>query len=183
MHATALRCLVMVAECLSIREAAERLHISPSAVSRQIQKVEDRLGTRLFDRDKNGTHLTEAGRLAVQHAKETLSGYERLHGDIRNLSGMVSGLVSIATLNSLTVKFLPELISSVADQHMEVTFRVVACDPMEVSQQVASCSVDFGLTFNAVEAKGIKVLKNMPCPFVVIMRPDHPLCIRKKSDP
>ncbi|MCY3675439.1 MAG: LysR family transcriptional regulator [Paracoccaceae bacterium] len=179
MHATALRCLVMVAECLSIREAAERLHISPSAVSRQIQKVEDRLGTRLFDRDKNGTHLTEAGRLAVQHAKETLSGYERLHGDIRNLSGMVSGLVSIATLNSLTVKFLPELISSVADQHMEVTFRVVACDPMEVSQQVASCSVDFGLTFNAVEAKGIKVLKNMPCPFVVIMRPDHPLASEK----
>ncbi len=179
MHATALRCLVMVAESLTIREAAERLHISPSAVTRQIQKAEERLGVRLFERDRTGTHLTEAGRLAVHHAKDTLRGYDQLKGDIKNLGGTVSGLVTIATLNSLTVQFLPELIAKIADQHSEITFRVVAGDPMEVSQQVAACNADFGLTFNALEIKGIKVLQNIPCPFVVIMRPDHPLASEK----
>ena len=175
MHATALRCLVMVAKSPSIRVAAERLYISPSAVTRQIQKVEDRLGSHLFERDRSGTHLTEAGRLAVKHAKDTLREYDKLQSDIKKLDGMVSGLVTIATLNSLMVKFLPELIANIAEHHSEITFRVVSGDPMEVTQQVASCTVDFGLTFNAAEATGINVLQDISCPFVVIMHPEHPL--------
>ena len=180
MHASALRYLVAVAESRSIREASERLRISPSAVTRQIQKIEDLLGTRLFERDRSGMRLTEAGGLAVRHAKETLRGYGRLQGDIRNLSGVVGGPVTIATLNSLTVQFLPGLIAALSERHPEITFRVIAGDPMEVSRQVAAGSADFGLTFNAVESKGIRVLQDMPCPFAAVMRPDHPLAAERE---
>lgn len=54
-----------VANSGSIRKAAELLHISPSALSRQIQRTEDTLGTPLIERRKTGVQLTAAGELHV----------------------------------------------------------------------------------------------------------------------
>ena len=175
MHASALRYLSAVADCRSIREASERLNISPSAVTRQIQKLEDEFGVRLFERGREGIRPTEAGRLVLHHARETLHEFGRLKGDIRKLSGVVGGKVTIATLNSLTVQFLPEVIADVVAPHSELEIRVVAGDPMEVTQLVVGERADLGLTFNAVESKGIRVIREMDCPFVAIMRPDHEL--------
>ena len=165
----------MVAECRSIREASERLNVSPSALTRQIQKLEDQLGARLFDRGPDGMKPTEAGRLAQEHARRTLHDFERLKGDIGKLDGVVGGTVTLATLNSLTVQFLPDLIAETSLQHPEIRLRVIAGDPMEVTQWVRRGSADLGLTFNAVKSQGMMVLREMPCPFVAVMHPEHEL--------
>ena len=82
MHAAVLRYFEAVAEEGSIRRASERLHISPSAVDRQILKLEDHLGTPLFERRPNGMRLTDAGQLVLNHARTTLHDFARLRGDI-----------------------------------------------------------------------------------------------------
>ena len=105
MHAAVLRYFEAVAEDGSIRRASERLHISPSAVNRQILKIEDYFGTPLFERRPDGMRLTDAGQLVLRHSRETLQDFARLRGDIDNLRGIVSGVVTIATLDSLTVHF------------------------------------------------------------------------------
>ncbi len=77
MHAAVLRYFEAVAEDGSIRRASERLHISPSAVNRQILKLEDYLGTPLFERRPDGMRLTDAGRLVLRHAQATLQDFAR----------------------------------------------------------------------------------------------------------
>ena len=57
-----LRYFVAAAEDLSISRAAERLHLTQPALSRQISVLEDELGVALFDRIKKRIHLTDAGR-------------------------------------------------------------------------------------------------------------------------
>lgn len=71
-----LRYLVALAEEGSFTRAAERVYLTQPALSVQIRKLEEALGTRLFDRRK-GT-LTEAGRVAVAQARRVLEEVERL---------------------------------------------------------------------------------------------------------
>ena len=61
MHAQILKYFNMVAELGSIREAAQRLHVSASAINRQILNLEELIGERLFERRRTGMVLTEAG--------------------------------------------------------------------------------------------------------------------------
>ena len=178
MHAAVLRYFEAVAEDGSIRRASERLHISPSAVNRQILKLEDHLGTPLFERRPNGMRLTDAGQLVLRHARDTLHDFARLRGEIDNLRGIVSGDVTIATLDSLTVHFLPEAVAGFIAIHPAVQVRVVALDPVETMHSVAQGNTDLGLTFSPARRRGITLLEDVPSPMCAIMTPDHELATR-----
>ena len=179
MHAAVLRYFEAVAEDGSIRRASERLHISPSAVNRQILKLEDFLGTPLFERRPDGMRLTDAGELVLRHARATLHDFARLRGDIDKLGGVVSGDVTVTTLDSLTVQFLPETVAAFLAAHPAVQIRVMACDPVAVMHAVAQGNADLGLTFSPTLRRGITVLKGLPCPMCAIMAPDHALATRE----
>ena len=179
MHAAVLRYFEAVAEEGSIRRASERLHISPSAVDRQILKLEDHLGTPLFERRPNGMRLTDAGQLVLHHARTTLHDFARLRGDIDNLRGTVSGEVTIATLDSLTVHFLPEAVARFISVHPAVQTRVIALDPVETMHSVAQGNADLGLTFSPARRRGISLLADVPSPMCAIMPPDHELATRE----
>ena len=175
MHAAVLRYLKAVAEDGSIRRAAERLHISPSAVDRQILKLEAQFGTPLFERHADGMRPTDAGRLALRHTQETLQDFARLRGDIERLRGIVSGEVTIATLDSLTVQFLPGAVARFISDHPAVQVRVTACDPMETVHLIAQGNADLGLTFRTSWRGGATVLCDIPAQMCAIMTPDHEL--------
>ena len=178
MHAAVLRYFEAVAEGGSIRRASERLHISPSAVNRQILKLEDHLGTPLFERHPNGMRLTDAGQLVLHHARATLHDFARLRGDIDSLRGIVSGDVTITTLDSLTVHFLPEAVARFVAVHPAVQIRVVAMDPVETMHSVAQGHTDLGLTFSPARRRGVSLLADVPSPMCAIMAPDHELAGR-----
>lgn len=179
MHAAVLRYFEAVAEDGSIRRASERLHISPSAVTRQISKLEDDLGTPLFERRPDGMRLTEAGELVLRHARATRHDFSRLRGDIDRLRGVVSGDVTITTLDSLNVQFLPEALSEFVVAYPAVQIRAMACDPVETMHAVVQGNADLGLTFSPALRRGIAVLKDVPCPMCAIMAPTHALATRK----
>ena len=178
MHAAVLRYFEAVAEEGSIRRASERLHISPSAVDRQILKLEDYFGTPLFERRPNGMRLTDAGQLVLRHSRDTLHDFARLRGDIDNLRGVVSGQVTITTLDSLTVHFLPEAMTRFVAAHPAVQIRVVALDPVETMHSVAQGHADLGLTFSPARRRGVSLLADVPSPMCAIMAPDHELAAR-----
>src|SRR6185436_5915960 len=85
-----------VANSGSIRKAAELLHVSPSALSRQIQRTEEALGTPLIVRRKTGVQLTAAGEMLLQHVRETVTSEEQLRVELANLAGLRRGHVRMA---------------------------------------------------------------------------------------
>ncbi len=179
MHAAVLRYLEAVAREGSIRKASVRLNISASAVNRQIQKLEDYFQTPLFERHPSGLRLTEAGRLVLRHARETMQDFDRLKGEVDNLRGLVSGVVTISTLDSLTVHFLPEALARFAATYPAVAIRALTGDPIEALQAVAQGEADLGLTFNPAPGSGVKVLHDIASGMCAIMPPDHPLAARR----
>jgi DNA-binding transcriptional LysR family regulator len=178
MHAAVLRYFVAVARAGSIRKASEELHVASSAVSRQIQKIEDELGTSLFERLPNGLRLTQAGKATLRHAKATLHDFELLTGELGALKGKKTGLVSIAALDSLLVRFLPEQIKQFHKLHQAVNFRVHSGVQSRIATMVAEGEIDIGITFNLPHPDDTRFIADIPMPLMAMVSADHPLARR-----
>ncbi|GIL01166.1 MAG: transcriptional regulator [Alphaproteobacteria bacterium] len=175
MHAAVLRYFVAVARAGSIRKASDELHVASSAVSRQIQKLEDELGTPLFERLPNGLRLTQAGEVTLRHAKATLHDFDLLTSELGALKGKKTGLVTLAALDSLFVRFLPEQIMAFHRQHPAVNFRVHSGVQSRIAMMVAEGEIDFGITFNLPHPEDTEFVADVPMPLMAMVARDHPL--------
>ncbi|MBB3712641.1 DNA-binding transcriptional LysR family regulator [Limimaricola variabilis] len=179
MHAAFLRYFSVVARAGSIRAASEQLHVASSAISRQIQKVEDELGTPLFERLPGGLRLTQAGKILLAHANRTLNDFEVLKGELGALRGEKTGTVSIASLDSLLVSFLPEQIGQFHRAHPKVDFRVRSGAHGAVATMVAEGEADLGITFSLARPEDTEFVAPIPMPLMAMVAADHPLARRR----
>jgi DNA-binding transcriptional LysR family regulator len=179
MHAAILRYLVAVARAGSIRKASEELHVASSAVSRQIQKIEEELGTSLFERLPNGLRLTPAGVAALRHALTTLHDFDLLKSELGQMKGDKTGLVRIASLDSLFVNLLPERIAAFHRKHPSVDFRVQSGVHNRIATLVAEGEADFGVTFNLAHPEDTKFIVDVPMPLMAMVAAGHPLAQEK----
>src|SRR3954463_13302246 len=86
-----LKALPTVADTGSVTRAAQLLHLVQSAVTRQIQSLEDQLGVALFERTRTGMLLTDAGARLVHSARNVLTELERAEADGRQDAGVARG--------------------------------------------------------------------------------------------
>jgi DNA-binding transcriptional LysR family regulator len=180
MHAAVLRYFDRVARLGSIRRAAESLNVASSAVNRQIIKLEDETGTELFERLRTGVRLTAAGEVLLRHARETLIDYDRARADMATLSGTVTGNVRIISLESLIVRFMPQVVTELASAYPQMTLTVLGVDPSAIADELRSGRNDFGVLFVDKRHSRIDVVESFPTSIGAVMRPDHPLASRRK---
>jgi LysR family transcriptional regulator, nitrogen assimilation regulatory protein len=95
-----IRTFLAIADTGSVTRAAELLHIVQPAVSRQLKLLEDDVGAPLFERDRRGMQLTEAGHILLDRARRALRELESAQQEIRPTPGLVSGAVSLGLLPS-----------------------------------------------------------------------------------
>jgi len=179
MHASILRYFTEVARSGSIRKASDELHVATSAVSRQIKKLEDELGTPLFERFPDGLRLTSAGEIVLRHAKETLQDFEVMKSDLGDLQGKNTGRVHIAALDSLLVTFLPDFIKRFHKLHPAVDFRVRAGAYNNIFQFMAAGDIDIGITFDLAAPYDLKRIGSIRTAFMAMVAPSHPLARSK----
>jgi DNA-binding transcriptional LysR family regulator len=180
MHAAVLRYFDQVARQGSIRRAAESLHVASSAVNRQIIKLEQETGTALFERLRTGVRLTAAGEVLLRHARETLIDYDRARADMATLSGTVTGSVRIISLESLIVRFMPAVVTELAQAYPQMTLTVVGVGPSAIADELRSGRNDFGVLFVDKRHGRIDVVESFPTSIGAVMRPDHPLASQRK---
>lgn len=179
MHAAVLRYFVAVARAGSIRKASEELHVASSAVSRQIQKIEDELGTPLFERLPSGLRLTRAGEIALRHARETLHQFDIMRGELGDLKGKKTGRVHVACLDSLSVQFLPERVMMFHRLHPAIDLRIRNDNYSQIFGFVADGDVDVGITFDLARPEDIRRVAGVPMPLMAMVSRSHPLAKSK----
>jgi len=95
MDTRSLQLFMSLAENLNFSRTAEQMHMSLSAVSRALQRMEAEVGQRLFERDKRTVRLTPAGERFLQYASRTLDEWQQVTAELRVDPGDLRGEVSL----------------------------------------------------------------------------------------
>ncbi|MEO3387304.1 LysR family transcriptional regulator [Mesorhizobium sp. CAU 1741] len=174
-HLKTLQCIGDVAKSGSIRKSAERLSITPSALTRKIQDFEAELGTSIFERMPQGMRLNPAGELVLRHIRDQLSDFDRLRSQIADLSGVRRGHVSIAASQAFAHGLIPDEIASYRAHHPLVSFTVLVRDHMHAVEAVSSFDADVALVIAPPPAPEFQPLLVLFQPLCALMSADHPL--------
>src|SRR5947209_7679778 len=118
-----LRALLAVAEELNFTRAAQRLHLTQQALSGQIRQLEDRVGTRLVERDTRRVALTAAGRTLCEQAAPLLAGAQQAVAAAR-AAGAESSPLSIGYVAPLTRRLVAPGVRDFAATHPEVEMTI-----------------------------------------------------------
>jgi len=123
-----LEAFVAVAETRSFSIAAERVHITQPAVSKRIAQLESLLDCRLFDRISRAVYLTESGQALLPRAQRILRELEETRQAIHDLSGEISGNLSIAISHHIGLHRLPPVLKAFAGSNPKVSLAVEFMD-------------------------------------------------------
>jgi DNA-binding transcriptional LysR family regulator len=175
-----LRYFSAVARHGSIREAADELHIAQSALSRQIQKLEQEFGLPLFDRHARGVQLTSAGEILLRYARSSLREVERVRSELDAIKGLQRGTVTIQSIESLVQHLLPGAISRFSERYPGITFDVTIDGSDHIVAAVREGHTDIGLVFYPPAEREFRTVFKLRQPLVALMSPAHPLARRKK---
>lgn len=169
-----------VATHLSIREAARRLNVASSAVTRQVAQLEDALGITLFLRDKRRMRLSPAGEILFRHSRRLTAPMEAAVSEIELLRGVRAGVVRIGTVESVGLSFLPRLISDFGQRYPRLTIDVSIVSSSEVVERLVEERVDIGFGFIAKQPRQVDIAFRRDVHIGAIMTPDHPLASAQK---
>lgn len=142
-----LRAFDAVARHLNFRAAAEELSLTQSAVSRQIQALEDEVGTALFLRHTRAVELTSAGTILLRAAGLALERIDAAVRQIRQSAGRKS--VAITTWASFASMWLIPRLEAFQREHPDIDIRIDATD---AAVDLATADVDLALRYAVPQA-------------------------------
>lgn len=172
---TALRYFLEVARRGSVSDAAQVLHVTASAVSRQVSMLEQSLGASLFERHPRGMRTTAAGELLAAHARRMSLDAAEVIAAIDAMQGMRSGHLRLGSTGGFAIDFLPSLIARFRQAHPGIRFSLSVGMPADVTRQLLDGETDIGITYSRIAHKGIHVPHAQAASVVIVMPPDHPL--------
>jgi DNA-binding transcriptional LysR family regulator len=178
----ALRYFLQVAQSGSIRVAAEKLNVAPSAISRHIQNLEQELGLPMFERNARGVSLTEAGELYVRHARTVFMDRERVRLEIDDLKGLRRGHIRITTIDGIVAGPLSNATSSFRKLHPGVTISLQSTSTEMVNRAVREGEADVGIAYQSTPVEGINIVLQLLDPLLLVVSPNHQLAGRSIVD-
>lgn len=167
-----------VAQCGSIRLAADRLHISPSSISRMISQLEYYFDTILFERKSNGMYLTPSGNLLFNELHIINTHIDDIKISIDELRGLRRGEVTLFCIEAIMPYIAPKFLKQFNRNNPNITFTVEYGSTDKIVKALLNYTADIGITFNMPNTKNIHKLKTFKYPLYALVAPNHPLASR-----
>lgn len=176
MDTQSLAAFIEVADSASFTRAAERLHLSQPAISKRLKGLEDQIGRRLFDRVGRSVLLTDAGTALLPYARRALQTLEDGRRALSQLSGQVSGRLSIGTSHHIGLHRLPPVLKRYVTDYPDVDLDLHFMDSEDACQAVLAGKLEMGIV--TLPLQPLTHLDSgvvWPDPLVVVIAPNHPL--------
>lgn len=139
-----LKYFVAVAETRNFTRAAERLHMAQPPLSRQIQQLEEELGTELLLRNSRPLRLTETGRMFYEQALQIINRVEQLKTSARQIGLNQKQSLSIGFVASSLYGGLPMLVRKLRQSYPDVEIQLVELTSMQQFVALKSGRIDLG---------------------------------------
>ena len=151
-----LRLFLHLSRSLHFGRTSQECHISASALSRSIQRLEQDVGEQLFDRDNRSVELTRAGARFARFAADTLAEWERVSVELSAPTERLQGQISIFATVTACQSFLPELLSRFRQAYPDIRIRLETGYAADALAMLENNSVD--ITVAALPPKVPKAL-------------------------
>ncbi|MGB5444456.1 MAG: HTH-type transcriptional activator IlvY [Psychromonas sp.] len=146
MEIKSLQLFIHLANSLHFSKTAEAMHVSPSTLSRCIQRIEDELGVPLFIRDNRTVVLTEAGAVFKQFAIEQIEQWLLLKRSINQSKSELEGQIILYCSVTAAYSHLPPILERFRRLHPNVEIKLSTGDSALATDHVLDNQVDFAIT-------------------------------------
>lgn len=158
-----------LAEQLHFGRAAELVNVSPSALSRSIQRLEKELGVALFERDNRNVSLTRAGRRFLEYVRETVRGWDSIRNELMADASELRGEVSLFCSVTASYSYLVDILEAVRGAHPAIEITLHTGDPEDAISRVLSGRDDLAIALRPKKMPPgltFRVLDQLPLVFI-----------------
>jgi LysR family hydrogen peroxide-inducible transcriptional activator len=175
-----LRYVASVARAKNFSRAAEQCHVSQPALSQQIQKLEDELGEKLFERTKREAKLTPQGAAFLPRALRIMEEVDAAKREAREATGLQRGTLTIGVLPTIAPYLLPGVIAAFVKKFPGIEIAVQEDHPANLIKLVLAREVDFALASLPVQDPKLEVQELFTEELLLAVPSGHPLA-RKRA--
>ena len=176
MEIRVLRYFLTVAREENITKAAEVLHITQPALSRQLAQLEEELGVKLFDRGTRKITLTDEGMLLRRRGEEIVQLVAKTENELIEQERLLEGKITIGCGEMAAVTLLPDLFRSFHQKYPHVTFDLLTETADIVKEQMDKGLVDIGLLLEPIDVTKYDYVRlDRQDTWGLLVRDDHPL--------
>lgn len=165
----------------NIHRAAEALHMTQPAASKQVKDLEEMLDVRLFERLPRGMEPTIYGEAMIRHARMALTSLALAHDDIVALKAGLAGQVEVGVIMAPAMALLPRAIARVKQQAPLLRIGVQLESSNVLLDRLKRGALDFmiGRILDKEDARGLIYEELSEEPACAVVRPGHPLLARR----
>lgn len=172
-----LRYLVALAQDLSFTKAAARANVAQPALSRQIRRLEDELGTALVDRTSRRVRMTNAGEQLVERARLILDEVERARADVGQIAGLTHGRIALGTTQTPGPLDVAGVLYEFHTQHPGIELTVREELSISVAERIRADEIDIGFVSEIPHPArhGLEMRQVASEPLVLALQTSHRL--------
>ena len=171
--------LLKTIELGSFTKAAAELGYTQSGISHMLAALERECGCTLLYRDRSGVRLSSDGEVLLPLFRTVENAQKELLGKLSELQGLEAGLISIGTVTSVSVHWLPSIIQEFHAAHPQIQFRLrYGQDYVEIEKWISEGLVDCGFIGLPATYPNLNLRTLRRDAFVAVLPREHPLAAR-----
>ena len=174
-----LRSFLVLSQYLHFRRAAEILHVSQPALSKQIRRLEDRLGGQLLTRRSRGLHLTAAGQVLVGHARQILEDAKSAERVTRLALKGEAGTLRVGFGVAVLARGLPNLMLRFRKRFPHVDLSVRNMSTSDQIEALGDRRIDIGFVRLPIRTGDIETIPIVKERLMIVLREDSTFDARK----
>ncbi len=174
-----LRYVIAVARAKNFSRAAEQCHVSQPSLSQQIQKLEDELGERLFERLKRDVKLTAAGELFLRRAVRILEEVDAARREAHDANVLLRGSVAVGVLPTIAPYLLPEVIVRFNKLYPGVEVVIHEDTTAQLLKLALSGDIDFAVASLPLHGARFETVDLFVEELLLAVPPGHPLATQR----
>lgn len=180
MEIRVLRYFLTIAREGSITNAANFLHVTQPTLSRQIKKLEDELGQKLFIRGSHNMTLTTEGMILRKRAEEIVSMVDKTEAEFNSMENVIGGDIYIGGGETDVIKLVADVAKDLRKDYPDIHYHLYSGNAADVTERLDKGLLDFGILIQPADISKYDYL-NLPAKDVwgVVMRKDSPLAQKK----
>ena len=167
-----------LAEAGSITAAAQQLGYTQSGISHVVNGLEEEFGFRLLIRQKTGVELTEEAKMLLEPMQEVVNHNESLLQLAGSISGVTFGIVRVGAFSSVTVHWIPDIISVFQKQFPMVKVQLMNDTYSSIEKAILAGQIDCGFISQAAQ-NNLHFIPLYTDPLIAVIPKSHPLSRRK----